>query len=323
MTAVVDLALGPPARGADARVASPGLAILAARLSDGDAAVAHLLAAQAALPGRRSNLFEGTAGTVGAALVVRGTVEDPRLERVVAPGVGWLARQARDLARRCRPVPEVFDAVAGLAGLGRLLLLAREFGYDRAGPGLDAALRALTGVVPVDAGQVRPGMAHGLAGPVALLAVALGAGVAVPGQRDALHAAAHRLAAWPAEGRHQWCVGTAGIARAVQLAGRALADPVLTRVGTDALAAIAGQPADRWGVRDAMLCCGHAGVLRTALSAGLPEVADAAAAAIVAGRRPESGPASLLYGDAGVALALYDHAHPDQPATWPALLLVE
>ncbi|MET7403006.1 lanthionine synthetase LanC family protein [Dactylosporangium sp. NPDC005572] len=290
--------------------AAPARAILAARLSDGEAAVGHVLAAQAALPGPRSNLFEGTAGTLAAALIVRSTVEDPRLERIVAPGVAWLARQARAAVE--------FDAIAGLAGLGRLLLLARDLGYERAGPGLEAALRALTG--RLGPGIARPGMAHGLAGPVALLAIALDAGVAVPGQGEALHAAAARLAAWPAEPRHQWCVGTAGIARAVQLAGNALADPALTRAGTDSLSAIAATPPERWGVRDAMLCCGYAGVLRTALSAGLPALADAAAAAIHDTWRP--GDASLLYGDAGVALALHDHANPG-PVTWPALLLVQ
>jgi hypothetical protein len=96
-------------------------------------------------------------------------------------------------------------------------------------------------------------MAHGIAGPLALLSIASSAGWEVDGQTAAIRAAAQWLLTWqtpgtttwppyitgrelddgppapaPAAGRRDaWCYGAPGIGRALTLAGHALPDPHL------------------------------------------------------------------------------------------------
>jgi lantibiotic biosynthesis protein len=376
------------------QAASLGAAILAARAAASvpqlaDAAVVHLQLAMAARRGGTNNLFEGTAGTVSAALVADAMTGDSRLARIVVPGTAWLSERVHAIARRYRtrrergehgmPVKE-YDAISGLAGLGRVLVLAHQRGYDHAESGVQVALEVLTDLLqPAEArlpgwwlpsqgryhfgpddpsGTARTGMAHGVAGPVAFLATALSAGYSVPGQVDALGTGAEWLSEWhpqdsltwpialtgdqllarqrPTDAviRRQWCIGAAGIARALHLAGRALQDPTLGRYGIAALTALSNTEPGGWGVRGSVLCCGYAGVLRTALCMlddhsddDLKAVADSAAQAVLAAALAETtldadtDRMNLLYGTSGVALALYDYAHPG-PTPWPALLLL-
>jgi lantibiotic biosynthesis protein len=110
----------------------------------------------------------------------------------------------------------MYDAINGLAGIGRVLLAALTAGYDTAESGLLAALQTLTAMIETQHGR-RPGwwlpagehstihpsgaattgMAHGIAGPVSLLATAHAAGWSVTGQRAAIQSAAHWLLRWP------------------------------------------------------------------------------------------------------------------------------
>jgi len=205
----------------------------------------------------------------------------------------------------------VIDCLNGLAGLGRHLL-----GRSTAGPAgvLLEVLSSLSSLrepiswhgvrVPgwwyhrtpllpeSDSGVYRYGAAmfglsHGLAGPLALLALAWKAGFRVPGQYDAVHAMTEWLlqqrqrddAGWywpaliplshlnnPAMDRPQpatvsWCHGSWGTARAVILAGEAFARPDWTAAAAEVVYAVLARCQPDWAIRDISLCHGWAAVL--------------------------------------------------------------
>ncbi|MFC5721687.1 lanthionine synthetase C family protein [Streptomyces gamaensis] len=229
----------------------------------------------------------------------------------------------------------------------------------------------------VETGHANVGLAHGAPGPLALLALAWQDGAAVPGQREAIGALAEWLTGiqrggpdgtwWPrtmvldpcgtvvpgerAPGRPSWCYGTAGIARALYLAGRAL-DVRAWRESAVAAwhGALARARRDYDGpetlrLTDAGLCHGWAGVLQAtwrmaddtgdpALRAYLPwlaervlDLADIDEPFGLVPPRPVGGltgdPAGFLTGAAGVALALHTFATDAAPATrWDRALLL-
>ncbi|MFF0264402.1 lanthionine synthetase C family protein [Kribbella sp. NPDC004536] len=325
---------------------SPGVAVLAAR-SCGSAQtpqyapVRHLQDAISSLPSSQDSIFCGTFGTVAAALVVQATVEEPRLNSTVRSGVRWLSDRL-DVAMRARaegavPVRE-YDSITGLAGMGRVLLFAQTQGQSMAEPGLRSALEMATvllrrGEIPawwqpphepsdgrpppfgIDriSGSALLGMAHGVAGPLAFLSVAMKAGLEVDGQREAIRDATDWILGWrdqqdrlwpvgvtgrelrdrrpnsdPHPKGHQWCVGMVGIAQALHLAGLALHDRGTVDHGIEALATLGGLPSSEWAVNGPAICCGYAGVLQTVLVAAsttpderLDAVADAAAEKIL------------------------------------------
>jgi hypothetical protein len=205
-------------------------------------------------------------------------------------------------------------------------------------------------------------MAHGIAGPLALLATAHLAGFTVPGQRDAItHGAAWLLrwrdaqartwppyitgdeldaghAAPPAGRSDAWCYGIAGISCALRLAGQATTEPAMNNAARDALLVLAERPG-RWDVEGPTLCHGDAGVLRAAGVMQDNVVATQAAIAVTGAFNPAhrfgfqhvAGSAAIdrpgfLTGAAGTALALAEHgAFPDPTGlhtTWDALLLL-
>jgi hypothetical protein len=196
-------------------------------------------------------------------------------------------------------------------------------------------------------------MAHGIAGPLALLCVASSAGWEVDGQTAAIRAAAQWLLTWqtagtstwppyiigrelddgppasaPSAGRRDaWCYGAPGIGRALTLAGHALPDPHLAEVGDAAIASLASRPAHLWDTEGPTLCHGSSGVLQCA-AARQPATADPPASSVASAFNPEhlfavqhlrAGTASddpgLLTGAAGIALALADHGNLPAPAT--------
>jgi hypothetical protein len=128
-------------------------------------------------------------------------------------------------------------------------------------------------------GHGNNGMAHGIAGPLAVLSLALREGVSVPGQEKAVGTFATWLerygtrywsiaahldteqppAAEPA--RQSWCYGQPGIARARQLAALALGDPVRRRAAEDAVERILTDPLRLARITDSTLCHGWAGLL--------------------------------------------------------------
>jgi lantibiotic modifying enzyme len=336
-----------------------GCGLLAARISadrpaSADAAMSHLQIMIKELPAGTGNMVSGTMGVVTAAVVTYNMTHDPRLRNIIASGTTWLSGRVHGIAERYSarkisdepslPVAD-YDTITGLAGLGRVLLLASRDGHPGAESGLERALEVLTelltdygGGIPGwrsshddissyvspfvlsgPSGGVLTGMAHGVAGPLALLAVALDAGRYVDGQRDAVRAGADWLLAsrdpgdltWPllvsrdhrrtssVSKRHplyrRWCTGASGIARALHLAGVALDDRILVNVGVDALVAIKDAPEARWDVAEPILCCGSAGILesmiitsRTSPDPRLDEATDAAVSAVLGGWRPDT-----------------------------------
>ncbi|MCP2353245.1 hypothetical protein HD597_000265 [Nonomuraea thailandensis] len=202
---------------------------------------------------------------------------------------------------------ETYDVIGGVAGVGRHLL-DRDTGPARSAlveilAFLVALARPLAGEhaalpgwwvphtphgEPLDGygGHGNLGLAHGVAGPLALLALAWRGGVRVPGQDEAMARIAgwmhdwHRVdeagAYWPSwvqredveagsaglpRSRTAWCYGVPGAARALQLAGMALDRPDWRRFAVDALRSTLTLPDEGHGVQDAGLCHGWAGLL--------------------------------------------------------------
>ncbi|MEU7166359.1 lanthionine synthetase C family protein [Streptomyces morookaense] len=235
-----------------------------------------------------------------------------------------------------------YDTIAGLAGQGRVLLLNAQHGDGRSADVLMDVLVWLTGLAqPVRVaghevpgwwcaperyvverdrtvyprGDFNVGAAHGICGPLSLLALAQLAGYRVPGMQDALRT----MADWVAEKEHKdstgarwpgrvayddetvpapgeprssagWCYGTAGIAWALHLAGEALADEALTERAHSAVREAFRRPLETGMREDLTLCHGRSGLLhagvRTAAATGdvtLWADVDAMAAAIAAG----------------------------------------
>ncbi|WP_411145890.1 lanthionine synthetase LanC family protein [Streptomyces sp. x-80] len=167
-------------------------------------------------------------GALAASLII-GTgylpANDPH-NTLLPRATTWLSARAVALARHHHRAPReqatpwaVYDAIKGLAGIGRVLLAAHHRGHHtEAEPGLHAALSTLTHMILTPHG-IRPGwwlpaalhpptvtipptgaattgLAHGVAGPLAFLATAHQAGHTLPGQRDAIHTAADWLLTW-------------------------------------------------------------------------------------------------------------------------------
>ncbi|MGW2539684.1 lanthionine synthetase LanC family protein [Kitasatospora sp. NPDC001574] len=204
------------------------------------------------------------------------------------------------------------------------------------------------------------GMGHGLSGPIALASLAALRGVTVPGQLDAVDTWCRwqdrwRIdtpagPAWPymvtlaeldgppqavahsgAVRRPSWCYGTAGIARAQQLAALATDDPHRRRLAEHALISALTDPDQRARTVDASLCHGHAGLARiAALAADDAEEPQAARLldlgaellARAAPPNPSAGP-GLLEGGTGTALAALVSLTGKRPATgWDTRLLI-
>ncbi|MGW0646026.1 lanthionine synthetase C family protein [Streptomyces badius] len=334
----------------------PGVALLYAELATTDAALrhrahAHLSAGLAAgvRPAPQS-LFGGmvalayaghttAAGSGGYTAMLAG------LDRHILDRVRTRARADLERTRAGEPAGawSRYDVLAGTAGIGRYLL-ARHLAADAqearqaAGAALTEVLTSLVAVATADditrhgsrlpawwitdgldhglPEHVNLGLAHGVPGPLALLALAWRAGVRVDRQDEAIERTMALLTSlrtfdeagprWPhlmsreriekgeppERGRDSWCYGAAGAARAVHLAGSALDRPEWR---ADAEAALRGAlaVASDESIRDSALCHGWAGllqiVLRTAEDTDDPELhatADRLAARVLDGFDP-------------------------------------
>ncbi|WP_411084049.1 lanthionine synthetase C family protein [Streptomyces sp. cmx-18-6] len=219
-------------------------------------------------------------------------------------------------------------------------------------------------------GHANTGMAHGIAGVLVLLALAARKSTVTNGHLRALHTILTWLDRWQEETgrgatwpywitrselrtgrcaasklrRSSWCYGTAGLARAQQLAALATGDTERQITAENALAAALTDPDQLGATTDHGLCHGFAGLthiaVRTAadahpstvgrLRAAIPGLLAAicpvdndlerAATALVSGTGAGPG---LLDGAAGTALALLaaDTAAPPQSA-WDSCLLI-
>jgi hypothetical protein len=209
-------------------------------------------------------------------------------------------------------------------------------------------------------GYVDCGMAHGLAGPIALIALALKRGVCARGSRAALEKLANWLARqgmptvfgvnWPSAvdncrndelARAAWCYGNPGVARALWLAGCALEQDRLCRYAVEALLTVSRIRRTQWQVNSPAFCHGLAGLAHIALrfakdtddvdvisfAARLVEelvaYCEASAASDRRGRRDDwlDGTKGFLEGSAAVALTLLA-AGSSIPPAWDRLFLL-
>ncbi len=369
-----------------------GLAVLFARLSDSSPelrGIAHEHLAAAARTRRPGveGLFDGLPSLGFAARSVaraegdyRSTLAriDPHVLRLAENAL--IAEEARLLARVPGARMAGYDVTSGLTGVGRYLL-ACGAGARPVLERLLAYLVRMTAPVRVHGhwvpgwwtsdpsllaepvehpdGHFNLGMAHGISGPLALLALCHGQGVVVEGQEEAMRRITTWLLSrrgtdehgpyWPAlvplehevtcavdllpPSRVAWCYGAPGVARAVQLAAAASGELSWAEEAKTTLRAAFRRPRETWGIRDASLCHGSAGVLHaTALVLGrdadvLPDLCDHLLAQrdrhtviTVPPNRP-----GLLDGTAGTLLALHDHLTPAPPTAslpWNAALVL-
>ena len=203
----------------------------------------------------------------------------------------------------------LFDAISGLSGIGAYLLTRR--GQSDVDAALNRLLEALVDLTRASAegpprwftpvelmfdemtaamypdGHLNCGLAHGIPGPLALMALAHADRVEVPGLRDAIVAITTWLCdnraddAWginwptmvalpgeappPEPSRAAWCYGSPGVARSLWLAGMALEDEQLTTLATDAMQAVYRRPVHERQIESPTFCHGVAGLLQVTL----------------------------------------------------------
>jgi membrane-associated phospholipid phosphatase len=286
--------------------------------------------------------------------------------------------EARITAGR-RPALAEYDLIRGLTGLGAHML--RHAPGDHALGRLLNYLVRLTRPVHHDGetlpgwwthqsphgatspqfpgGHANAGLAHGIAGPLALLGLALRHGVTVEGQREAIERIIAWLDAWqqpsdagvwwpqwiteeeqrrgridqPGPGQPSWCYGTPGIARAQQLAAIATGDTTRQRHAEQALTACLADPAQLNRITGNGLCHGWAGLFQTmwhaaadaaapTLANHLPHLADRLLQHAEPAANPGADP-RLLEGHAGLALTLHTAASHRRPISgWDRCLLL-
>ncbi|WP_369265895.1 lanthionine synthetase C family protein [Streptomyces harbinensis] len=201
-------------------------------------------------------------------------------------------------------------------------------------------------------GHANFGMAHGITGPLALLACALRNGITVNGHLDAIRTICTWLDTWRQDTktgswwprwitrtdlragrlpqqrppRPSWCYGTPGIARAQQLAGIATGDSNGQRMAEDALLGCLSDPAQLSLLTDTSLCHGWAGLYQTTWHTARDALTPVIGQHLpqLAARLPKApGNPGLLDGNTGTALALLTAKRNQLPASgWDACLLI-
>ena len=295
----------------------PGLALVFAGSPDrDDRSIGHRLLRRGLSAGQpaHESLFRGRPAVAFAARVLAQAPRDyakllASIDDAVAGLADGLLTHEEDRLAAGRPGARMrcYDVSFGLTGLGRLFLtepvrrplLDRVLSYlVRLTEPVTPGVRSVPGwwtpdpavlASPLDTprGHLNPGLAHGVAGPLALLALARLAGAEVKGQAEAAARIAEWLLArrghdrygpfWPAvipleheesgsvaglpPSRVAWCYGAPGIARALQLAARAFGEPGWEHAALSTLGAALVRPWAATGIRDASLCHGSAGVL--------------------------------------------------------------
>jgi lantibiotic biosynthesis protein len=261
-------------------------------------------------------LFDGVSGLgLAAWLLSRDGRRYSRLlasiDRLLVPRTVQLARSVPG-QRHGLPVGD-FDVISGATGIGAYLL-HRE--GRREVDAVRAILRSLIALTddregiprwhtPPEAmrdatmlrehpgGALNCGLAHGIPGPLALMALALREGFAVDGLEQAVERTASWLARqqvddawgmnWPTvvpltsnaresaprartgASRSAWCYGSPGIARSLWLAGDALHDPWLKALAVEAIQAVYRRPLPIRNIGSPTFCHGVAGLLHITL----------------------------------------------------------
>ncbi|MFE0683463.1 lanthionine synthetase C family protein [Streptomyces sp. NPDC058961] len=205
-------------------------------------------------------------------------------------------------------------------------------------------------------GHANFGIAHGISGPLALLAQAARHGVTVEGQGDAMGVITRWLHTWRQDSatgawwpqwitrrelaagrsdqrrpaRPSWCYGTPGLARAQQLAALALDDSTGRRAAETALLQALTDPRQLAQITDTSLCHGWAGLYqtgwRTAQDAATDNIHRALTAVEPRLAPPPDAPNTelgFLEGTTGGALVLRTVTHGTAPRSgWDAFLLI-
>ncbi|MEV8442126.1 lanthionine synthetase C family protein [Actinosynnema sp. NPDC051121] len=203
-------------------------------------------------------------------------------------------------------------------------------------------------------GHANLGIAHGIAGPLALLAHSAILGTTVPGHVEAIDLICSWLDHWrsgtstrpwwpgllrpeewhrgsvdqPGPQRPSWCYGTPGIARGQQLAAMALHDRHRQRAAEHTLATCVTDPDQLALLGDDSLCHGWAGLVQTTRRAAADAEPDSALAALLPHlntrfaqhphtRQPAAGD-GLLEGTTGIELT----RHPTPGIAWDTCLLI-
>ncbi|WP_329237626.1 lanthionine synthetase C family protein [Actinoallomurus sp. NBC_01490] len=287
---------------------------------------------------------------------------------VAAAGTATVTRRRLEAAHRRidqhHPPPHYaeFDLIRGLTGLG--VALRRIGNVDLLRDVLDYLVRLtepISGLPgwwcttgpnyrqpPPVGGHSNHGIAHGITGPLALLALAMSDGITVDGHTEAIQRICRWLDTWeqhtsgsawwpqiitlddlrraePSQWgplRPSWCYGTPGIARAQQLAARALGDTTRQHNAEAAFTNCVNDPSQTTRLIDRSLCHGTAGLLaaghRIAANALTPipltllrHLHQHATAAV-------DEPAGFLDGAAGATLAVAGTS----TTSWDACLLL-
>jgi lantibiotic modifying enzyme len=281
-----------------------------------------------------------------------------------------------------------YDVVSGLSGTLRYLLLSPSANSDlialvleelvsvahvkRGRPGWTVMHPPSVVSDPADFpfGHVNVGLAHGAAGILAAISLATSAGVLVPGQEEAIETLSNWLLAvqltepgglnWPPFLGHRdatvtgtrahngWCYGIPGIARSLQLAGKAMENSNWTNAADAAMKSMVDRSTADYVVGEPGLCHGWAGTMHAtwrfatnSTDGAMDHWVDTAAASVIASYEPGSqfGFRSAIYspsdspvwtddggfitGAAGIALALHRYSRDAIPATlWDSALLV-
>lgn len=280
-------------------------------LSEGAFGMALLHIERGDLAAAQSHLAQGVAGGISTGSNASLFHGAPALEFVLSRA-GRAGREVRDAVDRVvaarlaaahrrqasgvLPHLAEFDLIRGLTGLGALLL-----SRSAVSPPLEEVLAYLVSLarpvrtegaeVPgwwsalgpageeIDGGHGNNGVAHGIAGPLAVLSLAVQNGVGVPGQLDAIAVYTRWLDTYgcrywitrdqlsapeppeQAPARPSWCYGQIGIARAQQLAAIALGDATRRRTAENTVVRTLSDPSRLGQITDASLCHGWAGLL--------------------------------------------------------------
>lgn len=198
--------------------------------------------------------------------------------------ISGLAGQGRYLLRRAKDSPEARELLEQVCAYFAALVRPIEHeGHVLPGWWSSSPMNPST---TDSSGHANLGMAHGMPGPLALLAMAWRSGVRAHGHAEAIETMLDFLITWSDEdefgtywpqaldprtytnrparltrSRQAWCYGTPGIARAIQLAGFALDRPEWTELARTAVRDMFRQPNEQWRVQDTCLCHGWAGLL--------------------------------------------------------------
>jgi hypothetical protein len=196
-------------------------------------------------------------------------------------------------------------------------------------------------------GHSNHGIAHGIAGPLALLALGLNDGVEVDGQAEAIFRISRWLDTWeqragsgswwpeivtlndlsrvrtsqPGPLRPSWCYGTPGIARAQQLAARALDDRTRQHKAESAFLGCVTDTTQLGRLTSRGLCHGTAGLLATARRIAADALNPIPVQSLLRLHQhatpAKAEPPGFLDGTAGADLVLAGTANP-----WDACLLL-